>query len=406
MMLTAWSTEQAKRSASLPSLVTDYDSKAEDMSEAELIAAIQRTQSKLTFLQQENCMLESLLARTNRRLLEGLQRHLDQKGKAALLAGKRLMAVAASSLLGSSGQLSHRSSDSLSSPLASGPRSGSVRGAAPIDENVFRLNIHQKCALASRELEEVLAATLRRKSQFARQRSRLSAESESAGLVLREVTGILDCLRECLAGPNIPSSKLIRALEVSLKGVERKMQMLQLHSNALRQRLRRRCAGEGPERLVEAVDLEKEEIDNQVCLGRIKEQRVQFYELHRLDDHYMAEDHRGRSALSRQLERLELLEGQLRDKRAARDKLAQQQALAEAELARAEQGHAAMRTVCETYQGVDPMDYLKKKAEIEDLRRQLKTWHRKNEVQRGTLKMNSQTFQRLMQAAKSQGAAH
>nr|CAD7434272.1 unnamed protein product [Timema monikensis] len=381
----------AIRSLSLASrhstLTPEQEAKFEELSDVDLWKAVNNLKMSNNLLQLENQLIEECLKRNDPITIVGIQQLIEQ-ATINSLAHSRLQAVATSVLQPSGSSVGSRrgTDDALTSPRGSTNRSGSIYRISSILDHMPRLSISQKMGMVLREIEDTRTALEQYRRRNANSMAVLRAQIESHREGLEEVHDTeghfeASVVKTHHSKDKITAEKFIKFMDDWLKAANSAMEKLRLRTSSLRQQyqnIRQRMAyrSEMGESLT-LIDIEQIEIANNECQCNIKVNSQ-------------------KKALQHQLESLEVLGRQLKSKEVQRDGLAQDKINVQQELLQAQRSVDAMRHLHQTYQLPNILDYVKKKAEIEELEKMIKIWSRHNVVQQGMLSTDDRAMKRMI----------
>nr|CAD7573456.1 unnamed protein product [Timema californicum] len=400
----------AIRSLSLASrhstLTPEQEAKFEELSDVDLWKAVNNLKMSNNLLQLENQLIEECLKRNDPITIVGIQQLIEQ-ATINSLAHSRLQAVATSVLQPSGSSVGSRrgTDEALTSPRGSTNRSGSIYRISSILDHMPRLSISQKMGMVLREIEDTRTALEQYRRQNANNMAVLQAQIESHRESLEEVHDTVDHFEASVVKTHhskdkITAEKFIKFMDDWLKAANSAMEKLRLRTSSLRQQyqnIRQRMAyrSEMGESLT-LIDIEQIEIANIECVTKLSQKNNQLLQLRGIAGQCNIKVNSQKKALQHQLESLEVLGRQLKSKEVQRDGLAQDMISVQQELLQAQRSVNAMRHLHQTYQLPNILDYVKKKAEIEELEKMIKIWNRHNVVQQGMLSTDDRAMKRMI----------
>nr|CAD7262147.1 unnamed protein product [Timema shepardi] len=400
----------AIRSLSLASrhstLTPEQEAKFEELSDVDLWKAVNNLKMSNNLLQMENQLIEECLKRNDPITIVGIQQLIEQ-ATINSLAHSRLQAVATSVLQPSGSSVGSRrgTDEALTSPRGSTNRSGSIYKISSILDHMPRLSISQKMGMVLREIEDTRTVLAQYRRQNANNMAVLQAQIESHRESLEEVHDTVDHFEASVVKTHhskdkITAEKFIKFMDDWLKAANSAMEKLRLRTSSLRQQyqnIRQRMAyrSEMGESLT-LIDIEQIEIANIECVTKLSQKNNQLLQLRGIAGQCNIKVNSQKKALQHQLESLEVLGRQLKSKEVQRDGLAQDMISVQQELLQAQRSVNAMRHLHQTYQLPNILDYVKKKAEIEELEKMIKIWNRHNVVQQGMLSTDDRAMKRMI----------
>nr|CAD7405960.1 unnamed protein product [Timema poppensis] len=400
----------AIRSLSLASrhstLTPEQEAKFEELSDVDLWKAVNNLKMSNNLLQLENQLLEECLKRNDPITIVGIQQLIEQ-ATINSLAHSRLQAVATSVLQPSGSSVGSRrgTDEALTSPRGSTNRSGSIYKISSILDHMPRLSISQKMGMVLREIEDTRTALEQYRRRNANNMAVLQAQIESHREGLEEVHDTVghfegSVVKTQHSKDKVTAEKFIKFMDDWLKAANSAMEKLRLRTSSLRQQyqnIRQRMAyrSEMGESLT-LIDIEQIEIANIECVTKLSQKNNQLLQLRGIAGQCNIKLNSQKKALQHQLESLEMLGRQLKSKQVQRDGLAQDMISVQQELLQAQRSVNAMRHLHQTYQLPNILDYVKKKAEIEELEKMIKIWNRHNVVQQGMLSTDDRAMKRMI----------
>nr|CAD7405308.1 unnamed protein product [Timema cristinae] len=416
----------AIRSLSLASrhstLTPEQEAKFEELSDVDLWKAVNNLKMSNNLLQLENQLIEECLKRNDPITIVGIQQLIEQ-ATINSLAHSRLQAVATSVLQPSGSSVGSRrgTDDALTSPRGSTNRSGSIYRISSILDHMPRLSISQKMGMVLREIEDTRTALEQYRRRNANSMAVLRAQIESHREGLEEVHDTeghfeASVVKTHHSKDKITAEKFIKFMDDWLKAANSAMEKLRLRTSSLRQQyqnIRQRMAyrSEMGESLT-LIDIEQIEIANNECVTKLSQKNNQLLQLRGIAGQCNIKVNSQKKALQHQLESLEVLGRQLKSKEVQRDGLAQDKINVQQELLQAQRSVDNHETPSSDLSGIrvqmchgslelrrllpNILDYVKKKAEIEELEKMIKIWSRHNVVQQGMLSTDDRAMKRMI----------
>ncbi|XP_064211365.1 uncharacterized protein LOC100142251 [Tribolium castaneum] len=362
---------------SVPESTISFRNPLDDMTNAALVNAVTELEKSAKHLELENMVFLHFLEKNEPSLLEGMDnvlKNVQTIQDRASLSSKRLTLTRAS-----------RQSTILS-------YSTSSITPTVLEKEGPRINITQKTDLILREMDNIQAALNKINRKCYVIRHKLKAELEEMAIRESEIQEIKDTFERTFITNELsekysqknPADRFCRFMDETFKKTGATIDKLRLRTSSLKVQYQKICAQLTQKKLLgehlQEVDFEQLEIDNKHLREKIDKRNLLLLELKRMN---------GRANLLLSNQKKHLLK-KVTDLKVYQDTIKMQEELVRKiddecekvseELEATKEEHDKIKTKSENYEVPSVLEYVKKKAELGLLKKNLKIWERRKQI--------------------------
>lgn len=374
----------------------------DDLSDDDLIKNVDELKERSRFLKQENAVILHFLQVYDPFALQAME---DTLNNAKALHDRSVINMRRSTYRSS--RIEHSfvfsRSNSVATPAAAALATATT-AAAPEKEGP-KVNISHKSDLVLREMEELQSIMKTFSDKNYKNKCNLVANIEEMDIRATEIQDSMNYFDKIkvnfLEFERVPRymdewHKKSRLLvdKIRLRTSSLKVQY-QLISNTYAQKL---LIGEN----LQEVDFEQLRIENVHLNKKIEQKNLLLLELKRTNGKSNLMQSQHRNALEKKIEDVNKLKNAIEIKKQETVKLAADITRAENELENAKTDHDKLQTIISTYKAPELIDYIRKKVEVDNLKKELKAWSRRKQMKVMTLNTCLNTMKRLTGCKKTQ----
>ncbi|KAF2879559.1 hypothetical protein ILUMI_26608 [Ignelater luminosus] len=247
-----------------------------------------------------------------------------------------------------------------------------------------------------REMEEMQIALEKFIKRSHRIKCNLKAELEEIGIRESEVTEARDIFEQKIViegvdslTQRIPAEKFLRYMEEWLRSAESTIEKMRLRTSTLKsmftklsnQLIQKEELGEA----IDAVDFDQLRIENQHLAEKIEQKNTHLLELKRMNGTANLVLSTNKKYLQKQVQDLSTVKNNIKFQEQKIIELDKESYDVEKEVAKVKQKYEEIVDLRENYKVPDTLEYIRTKAELEDLKKSVKMWERKNHIQQFAL---------------------
>ncbi|XP_018333332.1 coiled-coil domain-containing protein 113-like [Agrilus planipennis] len=369
----------------------------EELSNADLMKYVDELDKEVVYMEIENEVFECYLSKNEPLLLVGYYQYIriltneDNSSDQQLSSSpsKLHMDISLTALFG-------RKPDSRS---------------ATTPEKPYRLNLSTKMELVMNELEERKSSFEEMVKKTRKKKSDLKAELEEVKIRTAEVEEALNTFEKVVViegkdplTQRIPAERFIRFMEEWLRKADVTIGKMRLRTSTLKTQFRKvahlisqkKYLGE----TVHAVDFDKIRIENTYLMEKIEQKTAHMLELKQINGEANLMLANFKKYLLKQMSELDKVKKEIMENERKIKDLETQGNLAEQEVEKQEEKLQKMMYITEHYKVPEVIQYVKKKAELLDLKKSYKTWIRKNKLEMYSLNQIIEKMKKLTGSKK------
>ncbi|XP_068894339.1 cilia- and flagella-associated protein 263-like isoform X2 [Tenebrio molitor] len=349
----------------------------DDMTNTQVVEAVQELQKNTKHLELENIVFLHFLEKNEPALIEGMESTL-----------KNVQALQERASISSRRFTLTRHSRRESLFLAP---SSSFMGPMVVEKEGPRINITQKTDLILREMDEIKANLEKLEKKCHRIRHKLKAELEEMGIRETEIQDTIDTFENVFVHGNVekftqanPADKFARFMEECFKQTRLTIDKIRLRTSSLKVQYQKICNQLTQKKLLgenlQEVDFEQLQIENKRLVEKIDQRNLLLLELKKMNGRANLLLSRHKKHLLKKLQDLKDIQDTIKFKEDSIIKLDDECDKIALELEETKAEYDKIKQKTENYEVPAVIEYVKKKAELGVLKKNLKVWARRKQI--------------------------
>lgn len=358
----------------------------DDLLDDELIEAVQEIQRNINYLTTENQVFETFLRQNDPPSLEDMEKIIENALKNLKTNSEEVTKIRAPEIA------PNISFGGIRPSLVRFKVKGNESGSHISLDKGLKINLTQKSELVSKDIDDVQKTLTIFFKKSHRKKCILNAEVEEMITRINEINDAFAHFERSvlLEGVDpltqrIPAEKFVRYMQEWLKTSEIALQKLRLristytvHIRKLQQTLKqKRELGES----LHAVDFEKLQIENKHFVKQIDRKTLQLIDLKKMNGGANLILTNQKKYLQSQLIAIKQLQRDIDETNQKIKEIVRETNVAVDELEKAKAKYESIKTMIEEYKVPDVMDYVMNGAKLNEIKKNLKIWSRRNHLQ-------------------------
>lgn len=362
-----------------------------ELSDHQLLEQLAKLKKTQKIINTENIILESFLQKNDPKLLEGMQQILEQAQKLPIhrpSSGSSMSIVGHIKPIRSTGSI-HSNPSKLSR----------VSG---VDYVLKRINLYTKIDLLAKEKEYILRTMEKYNNSSRIKRANLKAEIEETGMRInefREAREIFENTIDKETEAFLLKKKFMRFMEEWLKGADSIIEKLRLRTCTMRYKYRNlQSQLKQKEELGESVcpvDIEQLQIEHRVLTLKLEQKTNDLLEMKKKTGEANLFLSKHKRTLQSQMKQLETLDAKTKERQQKMVFLKKEIENVTMEVETSADKLKYMEYLIDNYTVPDLLEYVLNKTEVFALKRNIKIWRRRNNIQENALKTCTKTMKQL-----------
>ncbi|XP_044264933.1 E3 ubiquitin-protein ligase BRE1-like [Tribolium madens] len=365
------------RRPSAPTSNMSFRNPLDDMTNAELVSAVTELEKSAKHLELENMVFLHFLEKNEPSLIEGMDNVLktvQTMQDRTSVSSKRLTLTRAS-----------RQSEFLS-------YSTSSITPMTLEKEGPRINITQKTDLIMREMDDIQAALDKINRKCYITRHKLKAELEEMAIRESEIQEIKDTFERIFINNEVlekytqknPADRFCRFMDETFKKTRATTDKLRLRTSSLKVQYQKICAQLTQKKLLgehlQEVDFEQLEIENKHLREKIDKRNLLLLELKKMNGHANLLLSNQKKHLLKKVTDLKVYQDTIKTQEELVRKIDDECEKVSEELDATKEEYDKIKTKSENYEVPSVLEYVKKKAELGLLKKNLKIWERRKQI--------------------------